>query len=264
MAVSTSETPGVVLVHGIRASRSMWLAQLTALGAAGVPAVAPDLPGHGGRRDEPFSVAGALDAIEDAAGTLAGPLVVAGLSLGGYLAVHWAAHGRRRPDAVLAASCSTQPQGAGLAAYTRLARLIGRLPDGGAGLSDVLARRVLPARALEDLAVGGMSVAVMDNALAGMAGVDTLADLGAIDAPVWLVNGQWDHFRTQERRFLRACDDGRLLIVPRATHLVSLVAPVAFNRILLELVEHVRTAPARQPEDTRLSARAAPTRARRR
>jgi pimeloyl-ACP methyl ester carboxylesterase len=73
-----------------------------------------------------------------------------------------------------------------------------------------------------------------------MGGVDTLADLRAVDAPVWLVNGRWDHFRAQERRFLRQCADGRLIVVPRASHLVSLVRPVAFNRILLELVEEVR------------------------
>src|SRR5690606_39795796 len=86
---------GVVLVHGTRASRTMWLRQLEALAQARVPAVAPDLPGHGRRAGEPFTLDGAVAAVEEAAASLAGDVVVAGLSLGGYLALHWAARTER-------------------------------------------------------------------------------------------------------------------------------------------------------------------------
>ena len=231
-------TPTVLLVHGVRASATMWRAPLRALDAAGVPALAPDLPGHGARAGEAFTLERALATLDDAAAAAGGPVVVAGLSMGGYLAVHWAAR-TRRPAAVLAASCCTRPAGPPLWAYRRLARTIARLPDGGARLGDALARRAVPAEALADVLAGGMSAGVMDAVLAGLAGIDPLADLRAIDAPVWLVNGRWDHFRTQERRFLRQCADGRLVVVPGASHLVSLVRPVAFNRVLLELVDAV-------------------------
>jgi pimeloyl-ACP methyl ester carboxylesterase len=73
-----------------------------------------------------------------------------------------------------------------------------------------------------------------------------VADLARIQAPVWLVNGAFDHFRGEERRFLAACRDGRLVVVPRATHLVSLVQPARFTRVLLEAVDEV---------DARVSAR---------
>ncbi|UNX54337.1 alpha/beta hydrolase [Georgenia sp. TF02-10] len=231
--------PTVLLVHGVRASRTMWLRQLAALEVAGVPALAPDLPGHGARRDEDFTVAASLDVLDDAASDADGPVVVAGLSMGGYLALHWAACTTRRPAAVLAAACSTQPAGVGLAAYRLLARAIGRLPDGGARLNELMARRFVPAPGRADLAVGGMALGVMDAVLAGMADIDTLADIAQIDAPIWFVNGRWDHFRAHERRFLAAAARGRLVIVPGATHLVSLVQPVAFNRVLLELVAEV-------------------------
>lgn len=256
-------TPTVVLVHGIRASGSMWARQLAALRDAGVPALAVDLPGHGARRSQHFTVPSAVDVIDEAASAVDGPVVVVGLSMGGYMALHWAARARRRPAALVAASCCTQPQGLGLAAYRAVARLIGRLPDGGATLNDVVARRVVPEEAREDLAVGGMTVAVMAEALAGMAAVNTLADLAAVPEPVWLVNGRWDHFRGHERRFLAACQDGRLVIVPRATHLVSLTRPVAFSRILLEVVDEVAAAagepaPRRAvPRGTALEARQA-------
>jgi pimeloyl-ACP methyl ester carboxylesterase len=231
--------PAVVLVHGIRTSRSMWLRQLAALEAAGIPAVAPDLPGHGSRADEEFTVSAALDTIERAAATIDGPVVVAGLSLGGYLTLHWAARTDRRPAAVLAASCCTQPRGPGLAAYRRIARLIGRLPDGGAGVNELMARRFLPEQARADLAAGGMTMSVMSAALAGMSGVDTHSDITRIECPIWFVNGRWDHFRGHEQRFVAAAPDGHLVLVPGATHLVSLVRPVAFNRVLLELVDEV-------------------------
>ncbi|MDD9207946.1 alpha/beta hydrolase [Georgenia sp. 10Sc9-8] len=235
-----SAAPTVLLVHGIRASRSMWRRQELALRAAGVPVLVPDLPGHGERRAEAFSVGGALATLEDAARRAEGPVVVAGVSLGGYLAVHWAARTRRRPAAVLAAACSTRPQGPGLVLYQQVARLIGRLPDRGAALNDALAARALPVEALRDLQRGGIALDVMDDALSGMRGVDPVADVQALGpVPVWVVNGQFDHFRGGERRLLEACADGRLLVVPGATHLVSLVAPVRFNRTLLELVDAV-------------------------
>ena len=250
----------MVLVHGIRASRSMWLRQLAALEAADVPAVAPDLPGHGTRAAEAFTVPAALETIEEAVARVEGPVVVAGLSLGAYLTLHWAAHTAHRPAAILAASCCTQPAGPGLAAYRPLAELITRLPDGGAGVNELMVRRFLPEEARADLAAGGMTMSVMSAALAGMAGVDTYADITRIESPIWFVNGRWDHFRAHERRFVAAAREGHLVLVPRATHLVSLVRPVEFNRVLLELADRVATGTADGAYGTRSSqARTPPT-----
>src|SRR5690625_1763411 len=171
----------------------MWLRQLVALEEAGVPAVAPDLPGHGGRAGEDFTIEGAYDAIEQAARSARGDVVVVGLSLGGYLTLHWAARTAVPVAGILAAGCSTRPRGPGLAGYRRVARLIARLPDGGRRLNDTMARLTLPAAALEDLNAGGMELGVMDAALAALSGVDPIADLRAIgDVPVRIVNGRWD------------------------------------------------------------------------
>ena len=231
------DAPGVVLVHGIRASRTMWRRQLAALDDAAVRAAAPDLPGHGSRAGEDFSIDGALQAVEQAAAEIDGPVLVVGLSLGGYLAIRWAATTSQPVCGLLAAGCSTRPRGIGLAAYRRLARGINRLPDGGRRLNDTLARVALPAQARADLAEGGMSMGVMDAALAGVGGLDPIADLRSLgDLPVWLVNGRWDHFRTQERRFLAACGNGRLRIVPGGNHMVSLSRPESFTEILLDMV----------------------------
>jgi pimeloyl-ACP methyl ester carboxylesterase len=87
----------------------------------------------------------------------------------------------------------------------------------------------------------------MDDVLREMRQAEPVRELGEVTAPVWIVNGRYDHFRGEERRFVRACADGRLVVVPGATHLVSLTAPVAFTRVLLEAlaaVERREVAPA--------------------
>lgn len=217
----------------------MWREQVRALGDAGVENLAIDLPGHGARADEEFTLEAAAAAIQEGVETLPAPRVVVGLSLGGYLALHWAARTPTPPAAVLAASCSTRPRGLALAGYAGVAGLIERLPDHGLWLNDTMAACTLPAGAIQDVAAGGIALAVMVPALRAMRGADPIGDLARIDVPVWFVNGAWDHFRTEEQRFLAASRQGRLIVLARARHLASFDAPVAFNRVMLDLLEAV-------------------------
>ncbi|TDE88516.1 alpha/beta hydrolase [Occultella glacieicola] len=218
----------------------MWRRQVEIHEAAGRRVAAVDLPGHGSRMGEPFSLEAARDVLDEAVASLPGPHVVVGLSLGGYLALHWAARTDRPPAAVLAASCCTQPRGAALAGYRAVAGAIERLPDRGRFLGNTMARLTLTPESALDVNAGGVPWGVMGPALAAMAEVDTLADLETIEAPIWFVNGAWDHFRTQERRFVRAAQYGQLCVVPGAGHLVSLDQPEAFARLTGLLAERTR------------------------
>lgn len=238
----------VVLLHGARTSRTMWRAQLEVLARAGRRAVAIDLPGHGARIGERFTVDGCVAAVDDAVAALGGRAVVVGLSLGGYTALHWAA---RRPESVagvVAAGCSSVPDQPATRAWLLAARAFARLPDRGAWLNQRLVDVALPPEAGAALAEGGYALEVMVDMLTQMQAVDPVADLSRIRCPVWLVNGQWDHFRLQERRLLAAAHDARLVVIPRATHLVSLVRPVAFARVLLEALEDVDAREALGPD----------------
>lgn len=228
-----------MLVHGLRTSRTMWRAQVEALRAYGCDVVAVDLPGHGERLGERFTLDGAVDAVSDGVDRVGGRALVVGLSLGGYTAVR---HAARRPAQVaglVAAACSTRPLLALVDGWALLARGIARLPDAGAGLNQGMVDRVLSAEAARDVAAGGFALDVVDDVLRAMRDATPVEDLARVEAPVWLVNGRYDHFRGEERRFLRACRDGRLVVVPGATHLVSLTAPVAFTRVLLDAVDAV-------------------------
>jgi pimeloyl-ACP methyl ester carboxylesterase len=238
----------VVLVHGIRTSASMWRGQLHALASHDVDAIAIDLPGHGRRIGEPFSLNAAFQTVDEALGAggpVAPPRLLVGLSLGGYLSIAFAARHPDRIDGLVAASCGTRPRGVGLAAYRALAAAIGRLPDRGRALNDLMARAMLSPAAAHDVIAGGVALDAMVPTLDAMRDLDLEASLARIEKPVWLVNGRFDHFRLEERRLLRAAPDARLVVVPGAMHLVSLGRPEHFTAVVLDAVAELERRRAR-------------------
>lgn len=251
----------VVLVHGIRTSASMWRRQLAALARYDIDAVAVDLPGHGARMGDAFSLDDAMRVIDAAVGGAREPTalrdgdrtprLLVGLSLGGYLAIEYAATHPGRIDGLVAASCGTRPRGPGLAGYRRLAELIGRLPDQGRAMNDLMAHVFLSSEAVADVLGGGVALDVMAPALGVVGGLDPEAALARIEVPVWFVNGRFDHFRIEERRMLRAARDARLVVVPGATHLVSLARPEEFTAAILGAVAELEARAARARRHSR-------------
>lgn len=232
----------------------MWRAQVEALERLGHPVLAIDLPGHGTRLGERFSLESAASAVHDGVRALTaaqgrpaanGPrVVVVGLSLGGYVALHSVARSSDGVGAVVAAGCCTTPSTVALSGWSILARAIAAMPDRGAALNQLMVDRTLPRQGAQDVGAGGFALEVMADMLREMRGADPRADLARIPVPVWLVNGRYDHFRSHERAFVRAGTNVRLRIVPRAKHLVSLDAPVSFTRIVLEAIDEVENTSA--------------------
>ena len=75
------------MIHGATLNGRMWDAVRRSLGSRW-QVLAPDLPGHGARRDEPFTMPGAVATVVAAAQSVApAPVVLAGDSLGGFTAM---------------------------------------------------------------------------------------------------------------------------------------------------------------------------------
>ena len=115
------EGPPIVFLHSTRLTRGMWAAQMGQLSDT-YKVIAPDLPGHGVRADEPFTLDSAADlvarVIDEAA---SGRAVVVGLSLGGYVAMHLAARSPDRVRGLVLAGASAEPAGIRSAPYREYA-----------------------------------------------------------------------------------------------------------------------------------------------
>ena len=225
----------VVMVHGIRTSATMWRAQVDYLAARGNPAVAVDLPGHGARMGEEFTLDGAFSTIDDAVRDAAtrGPVLLTGHSMGGLLCIDYV--GREDPPPVagfIAASCTAIPRGVSLAAYRVMARGFDSLPDRGMWLTDRMLDRILPEETRNDFGAGGYALDAQDIALRSLSVLDLLAALHRIDVPLWFVNGQFDQLRVSERLFMRVAQHAELIVVPRTTHHVTVMRPGVFNALL--------------------------------
>ncbi|KAA0960721.1 alpha/beta hydrolase [Microbacterium sp. ANT_H45B] len=225
----------IVLVHGIRTSATMWRSQLAFLREQGIPAVAVDLPGHGSRMAEDFTLHEALHTIDVAVRDAAtrGPVLLVGHSMGGLLCLAYVGGADApRVAGLIAASCTSLPRGAGLAAYRAIARAVDRLPDRGMWITARILEATIPEETRSDFAAGGYALDTQDTALRTLAALDLATAVSRIDVPLWFVNGQWDQLRVNEALFRRLAPHADLIVVPRTTHLVTAMRPQIFNAVL--------------------------------
>jgi pimeloyl-ACP methyl ester carboxylesterase len=224
----------VVLVHGLRGSSDEWETQRDVLEAHGHRVVAVDLPGHGARIDEPFSIAESLVTVADAVRSLGtAPVFVVGRGLGGHLAVECGSL-IDTVGGVVAIGCGTQALSWVLDSY-RIASTSTHhmLPDGGAALSSAASSTFV--RAASSGAVAPSEH--FADTLRQLDTLDTRAALSRLQTPVWLLNGQFDRFRMQERVFLAAAADHRLVRQGGVRLAARFRRPLDTARLLLGILE---------------------------
>ena len=233
--------PHLVAVHGSRLASSQWLPQLPLWeGRATVGLV--DLPGHGTRAGERFTLARCVEVLDEAVdGAPEGaPIVLVGHSLGGYVAMAYAEDHATRLDGLVLAGCSATPVGPGAAVYRGVAAATARIgPERMTRFNNRVLRRLYPADLIEPVIAGGYYFDPTPDAWREVMTRCRPAMLARVACPVLVLNGQWDQFRLGVRDVLRVLPDAAVAVVPRASHLVNLDQPQAFADAVLRFAESV-------------------------
>ncbi len=231
-ATGRLDAPAIVFLHGTRLSRAVWSPQLEALGDEFL-AIALDLPGHGERASERFSLDGAVEivagAIRDAA---AGKrAVVVGLSLGGYVAMALAARHPELVRGLVIAGASAEPVGVRLLAYRALAAALARFDSPRVDrLNGWFFRIRYPAAIAEPIVAGGFWSGGGAIALRTLFHERFIPRLAAYPGPTLILNGEFDLlFRLSAARFATAATDARRVVLAGALHLSNLDRPGAFS-----------------------------------
>lgn len=198
---------------------------------------ADDLPGHGTRRAEPFDLGAALAELTASVATAAAhrPVILAGDSLGGYLALAVAARLGTALRGVVAGSCTYPMRGvAGLAAR---ASLLGGALVPARAIEGVLRRACAPDIG-DAIVLRGLAPAMRGKTLRALLGRDVRADVAAIRVPIVFIDGALDiPIAWFAGAFARIGNDARATLVPGALHGVGLTHPDVFARAIRELAE---------------------------
>ena len=235
----------VVLVHGSQLSAAQWWRYGALLGPD-VELAVPDLPAHGSRRDEPFTWERALEVVGEAVdgGDPEVPVVLVGHSLGGYLAMAYAAAHPRRLSGLALLGASAVPAGPGAALYRAIASVEQRL--GVDRMSRALDRQfaaLLPDELAAVIKEAGYGFDGIPAAWAGVMGLCRPEMLGEVTCPVLLVNGQLDQLRVDVRRYVRAARSARwvrVVTVRHGLHVFPLTHPHETAAALWEVVTAAR------------------------
>lgn len=232
----------VVLLHGLPFHRGLWAPQLPVLGRK-FRVLAPDLPGFG--ESQVSAAEPSLDAWADDLALLmnhwaCGPAIVAGHSMGGYLAL---AFQRRHPKLVsglVMVSSRSTADTAEAAANRRsvAARLRKESPE---FVAETMAPRMVDAQARDPLLVR-QARALMDPLRAeGIAWaqlaiadrIDSTPMLGAVDVPALVVAGERDQVVPLDESGIMAASfrHGRIEVVEKSGHLPSFEQPAAFHSL---------------------------------
>jgi pimeloyl-ACP methyl ester carboxylesterase len=225
------EAPAIVFVHGTRLTGSMWAGQQAVLSDE-FRTIALDLPAHGTRADEPFTIETATEALSETIRDYAGGrAVVVGLSLGGYVAMALAAREPERVRGLVLSGATAEPVGIRMLPYLALASVMGGIDDARLDrLNARFFRRRYPAGIAEPIVAGGFWSRGGAAALRAISGERFVPRLAAYPGPTLIINGELDlPFRLFARSFAAAGGDVRRVRLTGATHLANLDRPAAFN-----------------------------------
>jgi pimeloyl-ACP methyl ester carboxylesterase len=248
--------PVLILVHGATLNGRMWDVVRRHLDSR-YRILTPDLPGHGSRRGERYTLPAAIATVVNAAQSAApAPVILIGDSLGAYTSMASASKlPRSQLSGLVLGGATYDFAGAGVwsfvfrgALFRALAGVLGEqrliaktMPKefgtAGVGLSLEDSQAILDA---------GISVVVFGQAVRALRGIDWRAKLAAIEQPVLIVNGDLDKNNVvQEAGFLKVAKAATSHRFVHCKHGVSLYRPREFAALVNDFVERVSAETAR-------------------
>lgn len=241
----------LLLIHGFPLDHRLWTAQLRGL-STGVRVLAPDLRGHGksGLTPGPLAMAGHADdlaALLDHLGI--GRAIVAGLSMGGYVAfAFWRRH-RDRVQALALLDTRAEADSAVARAGRDAAAVRARQAGAAAIAEDMLPKLLAPTSlAAPKIAAAArrmMAGQPVDGIVGALAGLrdreDSRPALPTITVPALVVAGQHDVITPPADAAAMAAEipGARLVVIPGAGHLSPMENPRAVNAALRGLIRAV-------------------------
>jgi pimeloyl-ACP methyl ester carboxylesterase len=235
----------LILIHGATCNGRMWDAVRRNLDDR-FRVIAPDLPGHGARRDEPFTLSGAIATVAEAAhAAMPSPVVLVGDSLGGYTAMASASSlPSEQLKGLVIGGCSTNVTGmaslpflATAAAFRLLIALFGE-PRLIRRNVPMLVKRGMTEPDVQAIIDAGFSLSVFEQVVHALRGIDFRKTLADIEQPVLIVNGSRDKpMLRQEASFLAAARLGTGHRID-CEHGVSMLRSAEFAGLINEFVAH--------------------------
>ena len=174
------------------------------------------------------------------AGTPAERVVLAGHSLGGYVAATYAATYPRRLDGLVILGAAAVPRGAGALAYRAIAVLTERAgPDRMTRVNDRVLGRLYPSDLVEPVVAGGYWFGPTRAAWRDVMSRCGPHQLREVTCPVLVAGGQYDQLMLDARRYARAAPHGRVVRIPGAGHFAGFDRPDEVTALLAEFARGV-------------------------
>lgn len=241
--------PTIVLVHGATLNGASW-APVRRLLEPDFTVLSPDLPGHGARQGEAFTLQAAVDTVVMAAKSVApAPVILVGDSLGAYTSQASAAHlPQEQLKGLVLGGSSHEFIGAPAWPYLMKA-LMFRLTFAVRNERKVVAAQIpgllanefgLSPADVQATMDGGMCLSVFPQAVKALHNVDLRSKLAAIRQPVLFVNGDDDKFHVRgEARYVAAAQDATVHRFPGCDHGVSLRRSTEFAALIRQFALRV-------------------------